>query len=128
MSVAPGVYARNRMFALYAEPAVRRARSRAATIRGLVRQLLVARRDVSGLVVARSGARTLVRFRIERLHLERRVELTEVETACFVYLASRAGVHGIHATSEDRALLDSALRRLALGLEIDATDIDASGG
>ena len=40
MALAPGVYARNRHFALFKQhPEVARARARAAVLRGLVRQL-----------------------------------------------------------------------------------------
>ena len=35
MAIAPGVYARNRMFAFYKHPGVARARARAATLRGM---------------------------------------------------------------------------------------------
>jgi hypothetical protein len=34
------------------------------------------------------------------------------------YLAGRAGVPGLHATDEDRAGIDAALRRLAAGLRL----------
>jgi hypothetical protein len=117
MAVAPGVYARNRMFAFHKDPAVRRARARAATIRGLVRQLQGAHGAPCELVLAR-GARCVLKYRIDRLRLERKVELTEIEAACFAYLAARAGVRDVHATAEDRAMVDAALRRLATGLDL----------
>ena len=39
MALVPGMYARNKLFTLHREPEVRRARARAAMIRGVVRQL-----------------------------------------------------------------------------------------
>ena len=39
MALAPGVYARNRMFELFANAGVKRAKSRAATLRGIVKHL-----------------------------------------------------------------------------------------
>ena len=39
MIVAPGVYARNRMFDFFRTASAKRARARAATVRGLVPQL-----------------------------------------------------------------------------------------
>lgn len=119
MAVAPNVYARNRMFAFYKEPAVKRARARAATIRGAVRQLGSARLDASCVTLTRShtgGA--VLRYRIESMRLERTIELTRVEAACVVYLANRAGVTGLVAAHDDRALLDHALEKLAMGLEL----------
>lgn len=112
MAIAPGVYARNRMFAFYKHPVVLQARARAATLRGVVRQLSSQPIDVT----LTRGQRCTLRYRVESLRFERHVELTELEAACFVYLATRAGVRGVDVTPEDRALLDSALKRLALDL------------
>jgi hypothetical protein len=118
MSVAPGAYARNRMFSLHKHPEVQRARARAAIVRGLVRQLSGALGTVEGLVVERShaGGRALLQYRIANLHLERRVELTDVEAACVMYLAGRVGAAGLRPSAEDRALLQVALRRMTAGL------------
>ena len=119
MAVAPNVYARNRMFAFYKEPAVQRARARAATIRGAVRQLASARLDASNVTLSRSpDGSAVLRYRIESLRLERTIELTAIEAACIVYLATKAGVPGLAGTSEDRQALDAALGKLALGLEL----------
>ncbi len=119
MAVAPGVYARNRMFAFFKEPAVKRARARAATIRGAVRQLASARRGATDVSLVRdSGGGAVLRYRIESMRLERTIELTHVEAACLAYLATQAGVPGLAATPDDRALLDRTLAKLAIGLEL----------
>jgi hypothetical protein len=119
MAVAPNVYARNRMFAFYKEPAVQRARTRAATIRGAVRQLASERRGATNVTLCRTeDGGAVLRYRIESMKLERTIELTPVEAACIAYLATKAGVPGLAATEEERALLDRSLQRLALGLEL----------
>ena len=75
MALAPGVYARNRMFELFAEPGVQRAKRRAAILRGLVPQLSRASSlSLSGEV--RGGDRAFVlRFAIPEMRLHRVVEL-----------------------------------------------------
>jgi hypothetical protein len=121
MAIAPTVYTRNRMFSFFAAPEVRRARARAAQLRGIVRQLSGASGEVvAPRLVRRSGKGASLTYRVARLHLDRTVELTELETACLVYLAARAKVAGFGPSAEDRAALDAALRRLAAGLDLEA--------
>ncbi len=112
MAVAPGVYARNRLFAFHKHPDVRRAKARAAILRGLVRQLSGLQGATSGLVIERTQGRAVVRYRVDSLRFERRTELSEVEAACLLYLAGRAGAGELRATAEDRALLHATLHRL----------------
>jgi hypothetical protein len=57
-----------------------------------------------------------MRYRVPQVHFERRVELSEIERACVVFLASRAGVRDLPETHEDRLQIDGALKRL--GAEI----------
>ena len=118
MAIAPGVYARNRMFAFYKHPGVMRARARAATLRGMVRQLRGLQGEVCDFAFQRGVGRGSVRYRIARLHLDRSVDLTELEAACFAYIAARAGVEAVSATADDRVLVESALKRLALDLRV----------
>jgi hypothetical protein len=112
MCLVPGMYARNRFFAFHREPEVRRAKARAATIRGVVRQLAGERGEVEGFAMARHGETTLVRFRLPQASFERRLELSDVERACLLFLATRAGVNGVHMTHEESAHIDAALKRL----------------
>jgi hypothetical protein len=118
MTLVPGLVSRNRSFALFENPDVRRARVRAALLRGIVRQLAGTQGRVEAFgVVAATGARE-VRYSLPGLHVQRRALLSEVEYACVAYLAGRAGVADLSADAEDRARIDAALRRLAAGLQL----------
>lgn len=116
MSLAPGVYARNRMFDLFATAGVQRAKARAATLRGVVKHLgracaLTLERE--GLVRDKAGEPDWVlKYQIPAMHLSRVVELSRVELATLRILASRAGVACLPADDEDRALVEKSLARL----------------
>jgi hypothetical protein len=119
MTLVPALVSRNRSFALFEDPEVRRARVRAALLRGIVRQLTGTLGKVEALdVVASSGARE-VQYRLPGLRIERRAMLSDVEYACVAFLAGRAGVEGLSASDEDRSRIDGALRRLSAGLNLD---------
>jgi len=65
MTLVPALVSRNRSFALFEDPEVRRARVRAALLRGIVRQLSGTLGKVEALdVVASSGARDAQRRRV----------------------------------------------------------------
>jgi hypothetical protein len=118
MTLVPGLVSRNRSFALFENPEVRRARVRAALLRGIVRQLTGTQGRVEEFgVIAATGARE-VRYWLPGLRVQRRAVLTDVEYACVAYLAGRAGVADLAADEEDRARIDAALRRLAVGLQL----------
>jgi hypothetical protein len=118
MTLVPGLVSRNRFYALFEDPEVRRVRLRSALLRGIVRQLAGAHGHVEGLVIAQRAEESELRYRVPGLRVERRASLTRAELACVRYLAGRAGVPGLHATDEDRAGIDAALRRLAAGLRL----------
>ena len=125
MTLVPGLVSRNKSFALFQDPEVRRARYRSGIIRGIVRQLAGAHGNVEGLTVVHAGGAAghvgeafELRYRVPVLRVERRASLSEVELACVRFLAGRAGVGGLHATEDDRARIDAALRRLAAGLRL----------
>jgi hypothetical protein len=119
MTLVPGLVSRNRSFALFENPEVRRARVRAALLRGIVRQLTGTQGRVESFdVVGTIGSRE-VRYSLPGLRLERRALLSDVEYACVAYLAGRAGVVELRADDEDRARIDAALRRLATGLHLE---------
>jgi len=119
MALAPGVYSRNRFFELFKAPEVRRARSRARVVRGIVQHLAVLLRD--GAVVAecvafeRGAGRVRLSYRVPTLSFERRTELSELEASCVLHLAERAGLAGFAATADDREALHAALLRLSGG-------------
>jgi hypothetical protein len=123
MALVPGMYARNKLFTLHREPEVRRARARAAMIRGVVRQLAGERGEPEGVAFVRHGEITILRFRIPQVSFERRVELSDIERACLVFLASRAGVAGLHVTHEERAHIDAALKKLSAELPSGAPEM-----
>jgi hypothetical protein len=124
MTLVPGLLSRNRSFALFEDPEVRRARRRAAILQGIVRHLTGAQGEIESLRVARRTAGCELSYRLPGMKMQRRASLSDVEFACVQYLAGRAGVAGIHATDEDRAAIDAALRRLAAGLRL--AEIDGS--
>jgi hypothetical protein len=92
-------------------------------LRGIVRQLTGAQGEIESLRIARNAAGCEVYYRLPGLKMQRSASLSDVELACVHYLAGRAGVAGVHATDEDRAVIDAALRRLAAGLRL--AEIDA---
>ena len=118
MTLVPGLCSRNKSFALFEDPDVRRARARSAVLRGIVRQLAGAQGRIEGLVVVRGGEWFELRYRVPGVRIERRASLTDVELACVRFLAGRAGVSALHASDEDRVCIDGALRRLAAGIRV----------
>jgi len=120
MALAPGVYARNRMFDLFANSGVQRAKSRAATLRGIVKHLgracaLTLERDGSEGAAARDAngqVAFVLRYEIPLMNLTRVVDLSRVELAALRLLAARAGASTLLPDDEDRALVETALTRL----------------
>src|SRR5450755_3128375 len=123
MTLVPGFVSRNRSFALFEDPEVRRARRRSSMLRGIVRQLAGSLGRVEGLAVAHSFDRCELRYRVPALRIDRRASLSELELSCVRYLAGRAGVPGLHASDDDRAGIEGALRRLAAGLRLAEIDV-----
>jgi hypothetical protein len=120
MTLVPGLVSRNRSFSLFQNPEVRRARVRAALLRGIVRQLTGIQGRVESLgVVAGQDAREM-RYRLPSLRIERRAVLSDTEYACVAYLAGRAGVTGLRADDSDRARIEAALMRLSSGIGLAA--------
>jgi len=124
MTLVPGFVSRNRSFALFEDPDVRRARTRSSVLRGIVRQLAGSLGQVEGLAVARSIDRCELRYRLPALRIDRRALLSELELACVRYLAGRAGVPGLCASAADRAGIEAALERLAAGLRLAQIDAE----
>lgn len=111
MIVAPGVYARNRMFDFFKSKTAERARSRAATVRGIVPQL---GRATAVTVTPAGEGRFTLRFAIPAVSLTRVVELTAVELAALRIVADRAKVHVLPVTEADRDLVATSLSKLML--------------
>ncbi len=113
MALVPGLYSRNKMFGLFDDPTVRRARSRARLLRSIAKHLGGEVAPVAGLVVT-VGARTSVRYGIPSVRLSRAVELTRLELAALRVLLARAGScpAELGSSEDDRPLVDAALARL----------------
>ncbi len=122
MAIAPGAYARNRLYTFHKHPDVRRAKRRAATLRGIVRQLLGTQGRVDGLTMEHGprAGRVLLRLRLPAVRLERQTELSEAEAACVLILAARAGAKGLPLLGDERAVVHAALRRLTTGLMLES--------
>jgi hypothetical protein len=116
MALAPGVYARNRLFSFFKDPRVKAARTRAGVLRGVVRQLGTKQVQVESVCFgSAANGEVVLRYRIPALQYERTLELTALEAACLRVLAARAKVAGLDPLPGDRAMVDGALRRLAHG-------------
>jgi hypothetical protein len=125
MAIAPGVYARNRMFDLFTLPGVQRAKTRAAIVRGIVPHLPRG----TTITLTREGDRGgepvwVLRYAIAELRLTRVVELSPSELSALRVLASRASVHVLPVEANDRTVVDSALARL---IELSASAAGAAG-
>jgi hypothetical protein len=64
--VAPGVYSRNRMFALFEDAAMKAARKRANLVRGIVRQWMLHSRSDLGITFSRDRDGVRLTYAIER--------------------------------------------------------------
>ena len=117
MAIAPGVYSRNRFFELFKAPEVRRARSRAALVRGIVQHLLMLAKDgadvARALVFERRAGRVGFRYSVPSMRFDRRTELSELEASCLLYLAERSGIAGLAPTPQGKEELRTALLRLS---------------
>ncbi len=119
MAVAPGVYSRNRFFELFKAPELRRARSRASLVRGIVQHLSMLQKDgveiASQVAFERHAGRVGFRYSVPSLRFERHVELSDLEASCVLYLAERAGIEGLAPTATEREGLRAALLGLSGG-------------
>lgn len=111
MALAPGVYARNRMFAFFQNEGVRRARKRSATLRGVARQLGRAE-NLTVQAVEGTGGAFMLRYGIAEMRLTRMVELTALEISALRVMCARLGVTALDCSDEDRLRVDAALSRL----------------
>jgi hypothetical protein len=131
MTVVPGLYSRNKMFGFYKDPEVRAATARAATLRGIVRQLASSHSPSSPPPAVELDRSTtgpcVLTYRVERLRLVRTLDLTPLEVACVAYLVARAGSSVLRPTEHERALLDNALGRLSLGLHLAGLEVSERG-
>lgn len=115
MAVAPTAYSRNKMFALFADPRVMRARSRARLVRSLARDL--SRAPDARVSRRKIGAdRVALKVRIESMQYTRNVELSVAEVSALAFLCDRQKTRALPCEAHDRALVENVLSRLAAGL------------
>lgn len=112
MTVVPDLYSRNRMFSLFTDARMRRARKRAIALRTTVRQLAGGGARNVVLESLSSGGHRLT-YQLPQLAYARRLLLTDAERACVVFLLDRAGKPITPCQAEERALIERTLARLA---------------
>ncbi|MCK6588595.1 MAG: hypothetical protein HUU21_34010 [Polyangiaceae bacterium] len=128
--LAPATFSRNRFFDMYADPAVRRIRRRAAHVRSIVRHLLLQEGPEVGETLpftlrAVAGGRIELAYFVPSLGLRRTTTLDPVEVALVRFALARApkgkGRDGAELPAEDPDWLriEAALRRM--------TPVGASG-
>lgn len=127
--LAPATYARNRFYWLYADPAAKRVRMRAAQLRGIVRQLAGRDGTRASVLEARAadeGDRRLLRYQVPSMGLERTALLERLEDAVVRYALERAGASALlPLDAADRTLVEAALARLASRFpSASATELD----
>ena len=110
MAVVPNNYSRNKMFGLFADPRLRRARRRAIALRTAVRQLAGGAECIELTPIA-TGFR--LTYELPRLSYVRRIDLTELEHAAIAFLVERTGSSAIPCRPEDRSIVERTLARLA---------------
>lgn len=111
MTLAPGVYSRNRHFDLYRHADVARARRRAAELRGIARQLGTL--GVAELTLEeRPGARWAIRFTAPSVSLRRQCLVTRAELAALRTVVARRGESPLAADAEDGAVVAAVLLHL----------------
>ncbi len=118
MIVAPGVYARNRMFAFFAAPVAARARTRARLVRSLVLELGRARARVADVELEALDDAITLRFAIPRMAFSRTLVLTREELAALRFVLSRGEPVDVPhpalvASEADRAVVEAVLKKLA---------------
>ncbi len=109
MILAPGVYARNRMYDLFLAGGVRRARRRASMVRGIVPHLDQAQ---ALTVTALEHGDVVVSYRIPTQKFSRVVEVSPTELAALRLLAARANVVQLRPEPDDRLVVESTLASL----------------
>jgi hypothetical protein len=118
LTLVPTVFARNRFFSLFENPAALKVRRRASRVRGIIRQLCGTGRvkaEIIGEQVMDDG-QVLLRYRVEELGFSRTAALSRLEAATLRFALFRAGAGSVEA--EDRELVESALERLTKNLDL----------
>jgi hypothetical protein len=119
--LAPATFSRNRFFEMYADPAVRRVRRRAAHVRSIVRHLLLTEAFEGGgplpfTLRTVAGGRIELAYYVPSLGLRRTTTLDPVEVALVRFALARAPRDkegaALPAEDPDRLRIEAALRRM----------------
>jgi hypothetical protein len=124
--LAPATYSRNRFFEMYTDPAVRRVRRRAALVRSIVQQLVLASsasppEKVSIAVRPAPGGHVELTYSVASMGLRRTTWLDPMEAALVRFAMARAqpleasSAEGVAIADDDpdRLRIEAALRSLA---------------
>lgn len=116
--LAPATYSRNRFFALYTDPEVRRVRSRAALVRSIVRHVAridpAERGEILSVEPTATG-RVELTYVVPALGLRRTATLDPIELSLVRFDMARAPGkrEPLAADDPDRLRIEAALQRLA---------------
>ena len=110
MTVVPELYSRNKMFSLFSDPRLRRARKRAIALRAAVRQ--ISGGAAKNVTIEKSGRGFALSYDLPLLRYHRVIALSDVERACVTFLLDRAKYRDLPCSEADRALVDATLVRL----------------
>jgi len=125
MALAPGVYARNRMFDFHARAYVQMARARAAMLRSIARHVASAS-EISVEPMQPGAARAFrLRYVLMNARCIRSVHLSEVELATLRLLSDRAGSSAMACGDSDRACVAQALSALIASGPLDSPAVGA---
>lgn len=115
MVLVPQTYARNRFFRLFDDPEYAHLRSRAKTVRGLIRELLGSGARKAEVVETHVlDDRVLMRVLVAGLNYERTTALSLLEAALVNFAVHRA--RSLPAPAEDESLVLKCLEKLGQGV------------
>lgn len=106
--LAPTTFSRNRFFAMFEQPELRRVRRRATRLRGILRHL-TSGAEITGEIELTDGRRML-RYSMPELGLSRTAALSRLESAMLRFALARA--RRTTPDEADRLLVEDAFRRL----------------
>ena len=110
--LVPSFVSRNKHYALFTDPVVRSARSRARLVRSLLVHLSGSEGEVGALDVLAEAGGFRITFTVPALGLSRSVWLTSIERAVLGYAGRRAGYKSVPSEPGDLARVQDALSRL----------------
>jgi hypothetical protein len=120
MAIVPTAYSRNKMFAFYKQPEVRRAKARARAMRSLGREIAGRLGRATDIELTQTDTGWVLRFRIPSVGMGRTADLSQAELACVVHLVGAFGGEAKWAPPH-REILEGTLARLPIDLRPSTT-------